>query len=219
MPVSPARASANGPSWSLWKARLVRVSRSSCSLGAGDEARVPVPEVERRVAGEAVEVAAAVDVGDPGALAVGEHDRQRVVVVRGVPLDERDLRGGAGAVPGAAPVAVLGRHRRLLAVEPSDGLRWPMRGWGNEPGRSAKASTQGSRLHPLGYREVGAAGSAVRVLTRARDAVRAGHACLHVVSQWCRRRPPRSWDRWISPATVRRPPLVGVPAPKNGPPE
>ena len=39
-------------------------------VGGGDEVGVPVAEVERRVAREAVEVAAALDVGDPGAFGV-----------------------------------------------------------------------------------------------------------------------------------------------------
>src|SRR5262249_13812567 len=43
-------------------------------------------EVERRVAGEAVKVTTAVNIGDPGSGRVGEHHRQRVVVVRGPPL-------------------------------------------------------------------------------------------------------------------------------------
>ena len=59
-------------------------------LGRGDEARMAVAEVQRAVAREQVQVAAPVDVLDPGALAAGEHDRQRMVVVRGVCLDLRD---------------------------------------------------------------------------------------------------------------------------------
>ena len=44
--------------------------REPVELGVrgGDQRRVPVAEVQRRVAGQAVQVAAAVDVGDPGAL-------------------------------------------------------------------------------------------------------------------------------------------------------
>ena len=53
-------------------------------LGArgGDERRVQVAEVEGGVAGEGVEVAPALDVGDPGALGVRDDDGQRVVVAR-----------------------------------------------------------------------------------------------------------------------------------------
>ena len=59
-----------------------------------DEALVGVAEVERRVAREAVEVALAVDVDDPGAVALGEHHGQRVVVVRGVALGGLDVGAG-----------------------------------------------------------------------------------------------------------------------------
>ena len=70
----------------------------------GEQRRVAVAEVERRVAGEQVEVAAAVDVGHPGALGVGDHHRQRVVVVRGARL---------GALELARPrVGLLGLGRR-----------------------------------------------------------------------------------------------------------
>jgi hypothetical protein len=59
--------------------------RDPVELGVrgGDQAGMPVAEVQRRVSGQEVQVAAAVDVGDPGALGVGDHHRQRVVVVRG----------------------------------------------------------------------------------------------------------------------------------------
>ena len=62
-----------------------------------DQALVAVTEVERGVAREAVEVAATVDVDHPGAVALGEHHRQGVVVVRGVALGGLDVLGGAGA--------------------------------------------------------------------------------------------------------------------------
>ena len=48
------------------------------------EPRMAVTEVERRVGGERVEVAASVDVLDPGALAVADDDRERVVVADAV---------------------------------------------------------------------------------------------------------------------------------------
>ncbi len=60
-----------------------------------DQALVAVTEVERGVAREAVEVAATVDVDHPGAVALGEHHRQGVVVVRGVALGGLDVLGGA----------------------------------------------------------------------------------------------------------------------------
>jgi hypothetical protein len=50
-----------------------------------EERRVAMTEVQCRVAGQEVEVAMAVDVGDPGALGLGDHDGKGVVVV-GSPL-------------------------------------------------------------------------------------------------------------------------------------
>jgi len=79
-------------------------------LGCGDEPRMPVPEVDGRVGGEAVEVAAAVDVGHPRARRVLDDDGQRVVVVRRVGLDLRDRRG-------RARVGRCGAHRRSSSVQ------------------------------------------------------------------------------------------------------
>ena len=59
-------------------------------LGGGDERRVAVAEVERRVRAQAVEVAAALDVVHPASLAALDDHRQRVVVVRAVALLEGD---------------------------------------------------------------------------------------------------------------------------------
>ena len=68
----------------------------------GDERRVQVAEVEGGVAGEGVEVAAALDVRDPGALGVGDDDGQRAVVARHPVLRQGDVlvRGGAGGRAG-----------------------------------------------------------------------------------------------------------------------
>ena len=49
---SSASSAQNGPSWSWWNARLVRVRRSELRVRRGDQARVRVAEVQRRVAGE-----------------------------------------------------------------------------------------------------------------------------------------------------------------------
>jgi hypothetical protein len=69
----------------------------------GDDVGVAVAEVQRRVAGEAVEVAASVHVGDPGTLGLGDHDGQRVVGVRAVVVLEVeravDLRGSLSRHP------------------------------------------------------------------------------------------------------------------------
>ena len=69
LPASSASAVTNGPSWSLWKARLVSVIRSSWARAASSSTGLAVAEVHRRVRGQAVQVALAVDVGDPGAVA------------------------------------------------------------------------------------------------------------------------------------------------------
>ena len=55
-----------------------------------DQARVTVPLVDRRIGREAVEVAIALDVPDPGALATLDDDVERMVVVSAVLLLEFD---------------------------------------------------------------------------------------------------------------------------------
>ena len=73
----------------------------------GDESRMPVPEVERRVRRQQVEVALALDIGHPRALAARDDDGKRVVVAGDVLVvgsDDADrrrvehggLRGGHG---------------------------------------------------------------------------------------------------------------------------
>ena len=61
-------------------ARLVSVSRSSCACAAATSRGWRWPKFSAEYADEAVEVAAAVVVDDPRALAVDERDRQRRVV-------------------------------------------------------------------------------------------------------------------------------------------
>ena len=56
----------------------------------GDDLRMAVPEVDRRVGRQAVQVAAALDVGDPGAFGAGRHHRQRRVVVGDVAVVDGD---------------------------------------------------------------------------------------------------------------------------------
>jgi hypothetical protein len=55
---------------------------------------VTVTEVQRGVSGQAVEVPVSLDIRDPGSLPLAEDDGQRVVVVRGIPLDLLDVSGG-----------------------------------------------------------------------------------------------------------------------------
>ena len=76
-------------------------------LGRIDQPRMSVAEVERGVGRQQVEVPLAIDVGDPGTLAVGEHDGQWVVVVGAVALD-----------------LFAWIHGRSLAPEPRDRITW-----------------------------------------------------------------------------------------------
>ena len=62
--------------------------------GTRDQTWVTVTEVQRGVSGQAVEVPVSLDIRDPGSLPVAEDDGQRVVVVRGIPLDLLDVSGG-----------------------------------------------------------------------------------------------------------------------------
>ena len=96
LPQSRASASANRP-------ELVVVVRPAGERDApellgrgGEERRMPVAEVQRRVGGQQVEVALALDIGHPRALGAGDHDRERVVVVRDVLLFGLDDAGGGG---------------------------------------------------------------------------------------------------------------------------
>ncbi len=79
-----------------------------------DQVGVAMAEVQRRVGGQHVQVALALDVGDPGALGVGDDHGQRVVVVRRVPLHELDLRAGRVLEQGRCGGELLVRigHRR-----------------------------------------------------------------------------------------------------------
>ena len=44
LPVRVARSAQNGPNWSWWKARLTRVTRSSCSWAAARISGCPWPK-------------------------------------------------------------------------------------------------------------------------------------------------------------------------------
>ena len=85
LPHSRPATAQNGPSRSEWNARLTSVTASSWRARR-DDLGVAVAEVHRRVRGQAVQVAAALDVGDPRTLGAGGHHRQRRVVVRGVAI-------------------------------------------------------------------------------------------------------------------------------------
>ena len=67
--------------------------RVELSMRGRDDLGVAVPEVHRRVRSQAVQVAPALDVGDPGALGAGRDDGQWRVVVRGVAVIDGDRVG------------------------------------------------------------------------------------------------------------------------------
>ena len=94
-PVSCARRSNRNGSSSLW----IRARRDAELLRLGDQRaddpRVRVAEAHRRVRAHQVEVAAAVDVGQPAALAARQHDRQRIVVAGAERLFAADQVGGS----------------------------------------------------------------------------------------------------------------------------
>lgn len=67
-------------------------------LHGGEDTRVAVALVDRRVGGEEVEVAAAVDVIDPDARGAFDDDIKRLVVVRAVLILERNEVRGSGEI-------------------------------------------------------------------------------------------------------------------------
>ncbi len=76
-----------------------RAQRQTMSLlgESPHQARMAVSLVDRRVGGEKVQVALSVDVPDPDALAAGDDDLERMVVMGTVALLERDqFLGGEG---------------------------------------------------------------------------------------------------------------------------
>src|SRR5262249_54919565 len=91
--------------------------------GGRDEAGVAVAEVQGGVAGEAVEVAPALHVGDPGALAGGDDDGQRVVVVRGPALGFFD-RGKHKRHARTSRVQHFGPPPALCSSDTSTGTGW-----------------------------------------------------------------------------------------------
>ena len=79
-----------GPSRSWWNARLVRVSRSSCSLAAATRPGCRWPKFRAEYAARKSRYRLPSSSAHPRALAVGHHHRQRVVVVRAVDFLELD---------------------------------------------------------------------------------------------------------------------------------
>ena len=125
-------------------------------LRGRDQRGVAVAEVERRVGRQHVQVAAALGVGDPGALGLGDHDGQRVVVVRAVRLRP----GRAGLLPmwsryfplaGCSPDH--GRSSSVQHLGPPPALRNSdmSTGTGSKP-RAASWAASAGRPGPAGSR-------------------------------------------------------------------
>ena len=116
------------------RAELVVVERAAgegepveLRLAAAISVRVAVAEVERRVAGQHVEVAVALDVGDPGAF--GARRRRPAGDGSCARCSDRRARSGprTRAVPrGARPIRR--RHRRGLQPSPSVEPPWGRHG-------------------------------------------------------------------------------------------
>src|SRR4029077_4398755 len=81
----------------------------------GDQPRMPVAGVQRRVRGEHVPVAADPAAGTPGALALGRDDRQRVIVVRPVLVAELEQAGGG--LGHSVPLGAVVREGRSSSVQ------------------------------------------------------------------------------------------------------
>src|SRR3974377_401736 len=81
LPHNWASAAQNGPRLAEWNARLPSVTVSSWGWGGGGifgvggrgDLRVAMAEVDRRVGGQTIQVAPAVDIGDPRALGACRH--------------------------------------------------------------------------------------------------------------------------------------------------
>ena len=90
MPCEAGEVGAEGPEAIVVERTAGQSDAAHLVDGSGDEGRVTVSEVDRRVGREHVEVATALDIGDPGTLGLVDHDGDRVVVVRAVLVFELD---------------------------------------------------------------------------------------------------------------------------------
>ena len=105
-----------------------------------EDLRVAMPLVHRRIGGEAVEVAVALDVGDPGPLAFGQHHVERLVVRRAEAGLEVDQSGGIEHVG-------FSSHRQPAATAP---------GWRSStvrPKRLATSSVAATAVRPRSSRK------------------------------------------------------------------
>ena len=87
----------------MWKARLVRREPFELATSGPQQGGVTVTEVEGRVAGQEIEIATTLDIGYPRTVAMGQHDRQGMVVMgamTGLHLDQGVTGGLAGTGEG-----------------------------------------------------------------------------------------------------------------------
>ncbi len=75
-----------------------------------DQLGMPVAEVQRRIPGQQVQMVPSLHIGHPRTLRLGDHHRQRVVVVRAEALVEVDEVGGAAVE--------VGQRRHAFSLEP-----------------------------------------------------------------------------------------------------
>jgi hypothetical protein len=137
----------------LRKAREVSVTGRACSTSAGDDLRVAVALVDRRVGGEEVHVLAALDVPHPDALGAGDDDVERVVVVGAVALLEGDELGWSSlavGLDGLLALFGLGDTRTITAGEEAgpylepDGTTVAIVGGDDPEGSDSTGGTDGS---------------------------------------------------------------------------
>jgi hypothetical protein len=102
----------------------------------GDDSRVRVAEADRRIRAHQVEIAFAIDILEPDALAAREHDRQRVVVARAVRALGAHRIGGRGR----GGLDLRGRAARGLRLRHVTAPR------GSEP--AATTNVSGGRARP-----------------------------------------------------------------------
>ena len=92
LPHNSASAAQNGPSRSEERP-AGQCDGVQLRVRGGGDLRIAVTEADRGIGRQAVQVAAALHVGDPGALGAGCHHRQRRVVVRDVAIVDGDRVG------------------------------------------------------------------------------------------------------------------------------
>ena len=91
MPQASVTVLQNGPNVSWWNAREVKTEPAHLLLHRGEYLRVAVALVQGRIGSQHVEVTLPFNVLDPHALALGQDDRQRQVIVGAVCISQTDV--------------------------------------------------------------------------------------------------------------------------------